>query len=191
MDTVIEDVYEHRADLDIIFITDLTEKMILRLLDSRDLEFHEVTSVVPCVYLRKNHPLASRESLSDIDLAGYPYLSFEHTQGVAADSSEEYQMTFTKRPDRCITVNDRATMMNIISQTDAYTTGSGLLVESFISQAVVSVPLAEKNMIRIGWIVPQGAKVSPQAETFIRLLENSVEDSIRFTKALQKSITRK
>ena len=191
MDTVIEDVYEHRADLGIIFITDLTEKMILRLLDSRDLEFHEVTSVVPCVYLRKNHPLASRESLSDIDLAGYPYLSFEHTQGVAADFSEEYQMTFTKRPDRCITVNDRATMMNIISQTDAYTTGSGLLVESFISQAVVSVPLAEKNMIRIGWIVPQGAKVSPQAETFIRLLENSVEDSIRFTKALQKSITRK
>ena len=32
-------------------------------------------------------------------------------------------------------------MMNILSRTDAFTTGSGLLVESFISQAVVTVPL--------------------------------------------------
>lgn len=191
MDTVINDVFEHRADIGVIFITDLTEKMILRLLDTRDLEFHEVASVAPCVYLRKDHPLANRESVSDADLVDCPYVSFEHTQGVAADFSEEYHMPFTKRPDRCITVNDRATMMNILSRTDAYTTGSGLLVESQLSQSVVSVPLAAKSDIRIGWVIPRGTRISPQAEEFVRQLKTSVENSIRFTKALQQSLSQK
>lgn len=191
MDAVIDDVYDRHADIGVIFLTDLTEKMILRLLDTRDLEFHEVASVVPCVYVRKDHPLASRESVTDADLDGWPYVSFEHTPGVASDFSEEYQMTFSRRPDRCITVNDRATMMNILAQTDAYTTGSGLLVESFISQAVVSVPLAAKSQIRLGWIMPKGNTLSPRAEHFIQLLKDSVDDSIRFTKALHLSLQKK
>lgn len=191
MDTVINDVFEHRADIGVIFITDLTEKMIRRLLDTRDLEFHEVASVAPCVYLRKEHPLSNLEAVSDADLVNFPYISFEHTLGAAADFSEEYHMPFSKRPDRCITVSDRATMMNILAQTDAYTTGSGLLVDSAISQAVVSVPLTAKSDIRIGWIIPCGSRISSQAEEFIHLLETSVAKSIRFTKALQQSLSKK
>ena len=74
-------------------------------------------------------------------MEGYPYVSFEHAQGVAADFSEEYPEMSLRRPDRWIHVNNRATMMNVLAGTDAYTTGSGLLVENFISQAVVTVPL--------------------------------------------------
>ena len=191
MDAVIEDVYERRSDIGVIFLTDVTEKMIRRLLEARDLEFHEVAAVPPCIYVRKDHPLAGRDAVREDDLEGFPYVSFEHAQGVAADLSEEYQMMSMKRPDRCITVNDRATMMNILSRTDAFTTGSGLLVESFISQAVVTVPLADQASFRIGWIVPRGGKLPPLAEHFIELLEQSVADSIRFTQELHRSLTQK
>ena len=37
MDAVIDDVYDHRADIGVIFLTELTEKMIRRLLDAREL----------------------------------------------------------------------------------------------------------------------------------------------------------
>lgn len=191
MDTVIEDVYDHRSDIGVIFLTDLTEKMIRRLLDARDLEFHEIAAVPPCIYVRKEHPLAGLDAVREDDLEGFPYVSFEHAQGVASDLSEEYQMMSMKRPDRSITVNDRATMMNILSRTDAFTTGSGLLVESFISQAVVTVPLADQGSFRIGWIVPRGVKLAPLAEQFVGLLEQSVADSIRFTQELHRSLTKK
>ena len=190
MDAVIEEVYERRSDLGVIFLTDLTEKMIRRLLDARDLEFHEVAAVPPCIYVRKDHPLTKLEAVREDDLTGFPYVSFEHTQGVAADLSEEYQMLSMKRPDRCISVNDRATMMNILSRTDAFTTGSGLLVESFISQAVVTVPLTDQASFRIGWIVPREARLSPLAEKFVELLEQSVADSIRFTRELHQSLSK-
>ncbi|MBQ9329702.1 MAG: LysR family transcriptional regulator [Oscillibacter sp.] len=188
MDAVIDDVYDHRADIGVIFLTELTEKMIRRLLASRELEFHEVAAVAPCIYVRKGHPLAGAEQVTDEALEGYPYVSFEHAQGVASDFSEEYQELQLRRPERCIVVNNRATMMNVLTRTDAYTTGSGLLVESLISQQVVTVPLAGKRDIRIGWIVPKNAAPSPRVEQFAALLEQSVAESIRFTAELHRSL---
>lgn len=188
MDAVIEDVYEHRADIGVIYLTELTEKMVRRLLVARDLEFHEVAAVAPCVYVRKGHPLSGLNVISQEELENYPYVSFEHAQGVAADFSEEYPTLSMKRPDRCISVNNRATMMNVLAQTDAFTTGSGLLVKNFISQAVVSIPLADNRLIRIGWITPKAARLSPLSEQFVRLLKESVADSIRFTEELHRTL---
>ena len=190
MDAVIDDVYDHRADVGVIFLTELTEKIIRRLLDSRDLEFHEIAAVAPCVYVRSGHPLTKLEHVEDADLSGYPYVSFEHDQGVATDFSEEYQILSLKKPAKCISVNNRSTMMNVLARTDAFTTGSGLLVEGITSQGVVTVPLAGKTCIRIGWIVPKNSKLSPQAEEFVSLLEQSVADSVRFTESMHQSLTK-
>ncbi len=190
MDAVIDDVYDHRADIGVIFLTELTEKIIRRLLDSRDLEFHEIAAVSPCVYVRKGHPLAEMDTVDEADLAGYPYVSFEHEQGVAADFSEEYHMVSLKKPARCISVNNRATMMNVLSRTDAFTTGSGLLVEHLTAPAVVTVPLAGKTSIRLGWIRPRNSKLSLQTESFVELLERSVAESIRFTEEVHRSLGR-
>ena len=100
MDGVIDDVYDHRADIGVICLTDLTEKIIRRLLDARELEFHELAAVSPCVYLRRGHPLADRTSLTEEDLDGYPYVAFEHDQGVASDFFEEYPMSTLKKPGK-------------------------------------------------------------------------------------------
>lgn len=78
MDGVIDDVYDHRADVGVICLTDLTEKIICRLLDARELEFHELAAVCPCIYVRGGHPLAGRSSVTEEELDGYPYVAFEH-----------------------------------------------------------------------------------------------------------------
>ena len=181
MDAVIDDVYDHRADVGVIFLTELTEKIISRLLDARGLEFREIASVSPCVYVRKGHPLTELRSVSEADLTGYPYVSFEHDQGVASEKSEEYQMLSLKKPPKCISVNNRSTAINVLAATDAFTTGSGLLVENRAYHSIVTVPLEGKTCIRLGWIRPKNSKLSPPTEKFIRLLEQSVADSIRYT----------
>ena len=189
MDAVIDDVYDHRAELGVIFLTEMTEKLIRRLLDSRELEFHEIAAVAPCIYVRKGHPLTKQTDITEADLAGYPYVSFEHDQGVATDFSEEYQIVNLKKPARTISVNNRSTMMNVLARTDAFTTGSGLLVEGITNQAVMTVPLNGKTSVRIGWIIPKNTKPSPQVEYFVHLLEQSVADSIRFTESLHQSLS--
>ena len=188
MDAVIDDVYDHRADIGVIFLTELTEKIIRRLLDARDLDFHEIAAVSPCIYVRKGHPLANRDEVTEDDLAGLPYVSFEHNQGVGTDYSEEYQLLSMKKPPRQISVNNRATMMNVLAATDAYTTGSGLLVEGITSQAVVTMPLAGKTCIRIGWIRPRNSKLTPYVAQFVGLLDQSIAESIAFTESVHQSL---
>ncbi|WP_297871695.1 LysR family transcriptional regulator [uncultured Oscillibacter sp.] len=181
LDAVIDDVYDHRADIGVICLTELTEKMVLRFLDSRSLTFHEIAVVAPCIYVHRGHPLAERETVTEEDLAGFPYIIFEREQGMAVDFSEEYRMLSLKKPARHISVNNRTTMLRVLSRTDAFTTGSGLITESSSYRDLITIPLAGKSGVRIGWITLKNSKLSPQAEHFVELLESSVMDSIRFT----------
>jgi len=181
MDVVIDDVYDHRADIGVIFLTELTEKIIRRLLNNREIAFHQLAAVAPCVYVRAEHPLAGCRCVTEADLEGYPYVSFEHDQGVAVDFSEEYQMLSFKKPARCISVNSRSAMMNVLACTDGFTTGSGLMVRELSDPRVISVPLADKTLVALGWIQSKSTKLTPQAEIFVSLLEQSITDSVRYT----------
>ena len=191
MDGVIDDVYDHRADIGVIFLTKLTEKIVCRLLDARELTFHELAAVPPCVYVRKGHPLTQLEHVSEADLEGYPYSSFEQAQGVAVDFSEELPMVSMRKPSKAIIVNNRSTAMNVLANTDAYSTGSGLLAEHLSPANVVTIPLAGKDPVRLGWIYPQNAKLSYHAEGFVRLLEQSIQRSIAYTSSLHRQIVGK
>ena len=72
MDAVINDVFERQSDIGVISITELTEKIICRMLESRDLQFHEIASVDPCIYVRAGHPVLERRTVTEEDLAPYP-----------------------------------------------------------------------------------------------------------------------
>lgn len=181
MDVVIDDVYDHRADIGVIFLTELTEKIIRRMMDAREIGFHELEAVAPCIYVRKGHPLSHCASVAEEDLQGYPYVSFEHDQGVAVDFSEEYRVLSFKKPAKSISVNNRTTVMNVLASTDAFTTGSGLMVRELADPRVISVPLKGQSLIHLGWIYSKNTKLSPQAEWFVALLKQSVADSVRYT----------
>ena len=186
MDGVIDDVYDHRADVGVICLTDLTEKIICRLLDARELEFHELAAVCPCIYVRGGHPLAGRSSVTEEELDGYPYVAFEHDQGVASDFFEEYPMVSLKKPAKCISVNNRATAMYVLASTDAFPSGSGLLSEGLADGSVVTIPLLGKTSVHLGWIHIRSSRPSPLTEQFVRLLEEALADSIAFTRRLQE-----
>ena len=188
MDTVINDVFEHQSDIGVISITELTEKIIRRLLDTRDLEFHEIASVDPCIYVRAGHPVLDLHPITVEDLTAYPYVSFESAQGVSADFSEEYQILSMKRSERCIQVNSRSVMMDVLSKTDGFTTGSGLLSPGLSPEGVVTCPLSGKPSIRIGYILPRDGRPTPETQNFITHLVDAVADAICHSQALHRSL---
>ena len=188
MDAVINDVFERQSDIGVISLTELTEKIICRMLDTRDLQFHEIASVDPCIYVRSGHPVLSLPAITEEDLAPYPYVSFEQTQGVAADFSEEYQMLSMKRSEQSVRVNSRSVMMSVLERTDGFTTGSGLLTPGLSPEQVVSAPLAGKPVIRLGYIRPRGGKPTAETERFVRHLTGAVADAICYTQALHRRL---
>ena len=62
MDGVIDDVYDHRADIGVIFLTKLTEKIVCRLLDGRELDLPRAGGGASPAYTSgKDIPLAQLE----------------------------------------------------------------------------------------------------------------------------------
>ena len=65
MDAVIDDVYDHRSDLGVIYLTEMTEKIVGRLLDARALTFLQRFDALTTVVDAKDYNLASAAS-SDV-----------------------------------------------------------------------------------------------------------------------------
>lgn len=184
MEQVIADVYERRADVGVIFLTAMTEKIICHLLDVRGLEFHELAAIQPCVYLRGDHPLTQFEQITEEDLEGYPYVCFEQAQGVAVDFAEEFQL-YSRHPTQSIVINNYFTAVNYLAQTDAYSTGTGLMVEHFSMPDIATLPIADQPPMRLGWLYPRGMKPTPDAEAFVSQLKRSLKEAVTYTESLR------
>lgn len=189
MDVVIDDVYNHRSDIGVIFLSNTTEKYIRRMLSSRGIEFNKVMSLTPCVFLRCGHPLTKKRSVTAADLSGYVYLSFEHEQGVAMDFSEEFHLFDYKKPPRVVNVNDRAMAVNVIASTDAITSGSGLLVEGLMDTRMISIPIEGEDQMQVGWIRAKNQRLSRQAQLFVELFKKSMTDSVEYTERVRAELT--
>lgn len=186
MDAVIDDVYDHRADVGVIFTTASTERIILRVLESRGVEFSELAAVPPCAYMRCGHPLSGRAFVSESELNDYPYISFELEQGVAADFFEEYPINTLSKPAKCIRLKNRSVAMHILERTDAVTTGSGLLARDLGYGNVMTVPLQDNGLIRIGSLHIKSSRLSAQAQKYLSLLTDSIADSVKYSEELRR-----
>ena len=64
-------------------------------------------------------------------------------------------------------------MMNLLTSTDAYTTGGNLVAEQSAGQPAVTISLSVQIFARPGQIRPHGSKSSTQAVQIVKLLTSS------------------
>ena len=74
---VIEDVKNFKSEIGILYRNDFNAKVLDKLLDKNELDFHELFTCNTCVYLWNGHPLAKNEKITMKELEEYPCLSFE------------------------------------------------------------------------------------------------------------------
>lgn len=184
IDGVIDDVYDHRADIGIITLAEHTEQFIMHLLKLRNMEFHEIAEVKARVYCRVGHPLTKLEAISEEDLKKYPYLYFERGLGSAVEFSEEAHLISLKKPEKTICVNNSMVCSFLLSETDAFTIGTGLSNKK-MSKKIASLPLLNANSIRIGWCCIKNQPQSPQLQEYIALLEKYTQNAIQYTQKTQ------
>ena len=74
---IIHDVLVQRSQIGIIYISELTEQFMYRILAKNNLEFVPFCDFPPHAYLSKNHPLAGLPEISIEQLLPYPHICYE------------------------------------------------------------------------------------------------------------------
>lgn len=175
MADVINDVAARKSDLGILFVSDMTETFISRILDAQGLVFESLVSIQPHVFLRKGHPLAKEPVLRLDQLHPYPYVMFSQTDNNLNFAEEAISLSDLDYDQR-IFVTDRATFYNITAHTDAFSFGSGILPEGYSDERLISVPLEGGSRMRLGYIRCRGAEPSHTADQFLTILRKITQE---------------
>lgn len=178
---VLSDVASRIVDIGVIYISHMSEKTIEYTLKTNQMDFFELGCVKPCVFLRKGHPLPEKKRITTESLRAYPYLRFGPNEGTSLDFSEDFMLASLDTPLRVIDVTDHATAIALITATDAFTPGNGLLTEGTIDSGMVSVPLEGSDHMRIGWVKLKNKAMSEEMRAFVQSLGQYVNESISFT----------
>ncbi len=182
MEQVICDVFEQQSELGILFVSNSTEPFIRKYLNSRNLQFHQLATLLPYAFFRKDHPMASYESISLEEMQKYPFASFESLSNVSIDFSEEALFPNFTALKRRFYVTDRATMINTLSHTDAFSIGSGILSFGFAGPELVSRPICNNTeTMQIGWIQVENTLLSDHSVSYLEHLRTVLKNNARPT----------
>lgn len=162
---VIEDVKNFKSELGILYVNHFNEKVLHKLFNEYDLEFHEILQCGIYVYLWNRHPLAGRKEIALEELEEYPCLSFEQGNYNSFYFAEEVLSTYEYK--RLIKANDRATMLNLMVGLNGYTLCSGIICEELNGSDYMAVPLKSDEVMTIGYLKRKGTAVSPLGQKYL------------------------
>lgn len=171
---IIEDVQNLRSELGILYLNDVNEPVIRKLLKEKQLTFHPLFKAKPHVFIHANHPLATKQQITLEDLEDYPCLSFEQGEYNSFYFSEEILSTVYHK--KCIHVSDRATLFNLLIGLDGYTICTGILNADLNGNDIISIPLQHDDNLLIGWITKQNMTLTHTAEKYIQRLKELIID---------------
>ena len=155
---VIEDVRNFRSEIGILYLNDFNKKVLTKLFQESDLEFHPLLVCGIYVYMWKGHPLAGQEEIAMEELEEYPCLSFEQGNYNSFYFAEEVLSTYAYK--RLIKANDRATLLNLMVGLNAFTLCSGILCEALNGEEYCAVKLKSDEQMTIGYLKRKGIALS-------------------------------
>ena len=151
---ILESVARFEADLGIIYLDDENKHILESSLEHHDLEFTSLGDFPTRVFLRRNHPLAHKDVISESDLKGYDQIRFRQEQSGLNFDEDALQIHNTQH---VLYSNDRGTVMNLLCATDAYASGLGI-VNSFVRNQIVLIPLQDSPKHTLGYVTNKKEK---------------------------------
>lgn len=172
---VISDVATLKSEIGILYLSDFNRNAILKILKQNSLEYVDMADCDAFVYMWREHPLADRESVSLEDLRDYPNMTFEQGDDSTLYYAEE--IFSENNYSRTVRVNDRSTMLNLMTGINGYTLCSGIICEELNGDAYIAVPLKDPSIegnkaMRIVYIKKKNSILSRTAELYIQELRN-------------------
>lgn len=170
MAAVIADVASGLSDLGVLFVSDLTERYIIRSLEEKNLVFEPLVTLRPHVFMRKGHPLSGESSVTLEQLRPYPHVVFTQSES-NLNYAEEAVYGSGADFERMVYVSDRASIYNIMVHTDCVSTGSGVLPEGYADERLIAIPLQGCDDMRLGYVWQRQHMLSETEQRFIDILK--------------------
>lgn len=169
---IIEDVKTMRSEIGILYLNEFNSKVINKLLNSANLQFHSLFTAQPHIFISVNNPLAKQSIVTIDQLQQYPYLSFEQGEYNSFHFSEEILSTLSH--PKSIRVNDRATLFNLLIGLNGYTISTGVLSSDLNGNEIMPVPLDCEETINVGWISHKNATLSMLGSAYVEALHEFI-----------------
>ncbi len=171
---VIEDVGNSISEIGILYLSNYNRRIITKLLEDYNLEFHKLTNCSAFVYLYKEHPLAKEKEITYEQLLKYPNMTFEQGNNDSLYMAEEI-LVENDFPQK-IQVNDRATMLNLMRGLNGYTLCSGIISQDLNGDDYIVVPYKDdqsnpNSIMEIGWIQRKHTILSKIGKDYIEELQ--------------------
>ena len=168
---VIKETENAYCDIGVIAVKGLDSTIMERYITKRGLVFVPLHKALPHVYLRKGHPLDGHDLIKKDELEGYPYVSYEQGKHNSSFFAEEI---YDPMGGKHIEISDRASLMNFLLATDAYTVGTGVMPSVLSMGRIISVPFESDDYYTIGYILRADKKISKLTQDFIFLLKQTL-----------------
>ncbi len=166
---VLEDVRSLKSEVGIISFSGANEAILKKLFKEYQLEFTPLMRRETYAYVWRNHKFAGRKEISIEELSDYPCVSFDQSDDSNFYLTEEAMADYDFK--KMIKSDDRATTMEIISELQGYSIGSGMLSkEDSILQGLVGIKLKEEDPLTIGYIIRKGSRLSSYGEAYVEEL---------------------
>lgn len=163
---IIEDVCTHQSNVGIISLTTSTERHMRKYLDGKGLVFSSLKEFKAHAFLRKGHPLDGRKSVYLSELSKFPYVSYEQDSNSLHFSEEAVIL----KPEKSVLVLERASMNNIICNTDSYNIGTGFISKTVTDERLISIPIKDvSDRLVVGWIKLKSMELSCYEKEFMTL----------------------
>ncbi len=170
---VIEDVKSFRSEVGVLYLNDFNRKVLNKIFADNELEFHELFDCHIYAFIHKEHPLAGKDKVTLEDLCEYPRLTFDQGQYNSFYYAEEVLSTYDYT--QSISVNDRATMLNLIIGMNGYTLCSGIISEDLNGERYSTVRVDSDEIMTIGYIKRKGIPLSQIGQLYVEEIQKYKE----------------
>ncbi len=168
---VIEEVKEQHSEIGILYMNEHNRSGIKRYLEQGELATQSLGTFATHIFLRQGHPLSHKKKIAKEELFAYPQVRF--TQD--GNNFPYFYEDLIEIPDQetVIYTSDRGTLMNIVLETDAYASGSGIVIGE-MKEYLCLIPLADSQKNELVIIYSAKRPLSEIAQQFIQHLTHLI-----------------
>ncbi|THE09643.1 LysR family transcriptional regulator [Enterococcus hirae] len=172
--TVIEEVQQQHSELGILYMNDHNRAGIKRYLEQGELVAQSLGRFKTHIFLRQGHPLANQKEIRREELSAFPQVRF--TQDGSNFPYFYEDLIEIPEQESVIYTSDRGTLMNIVLETNAYASGSGIVIGE-IKEYLRLIPLADSLCNELYVIYSTKHPLSDIAQRFIRNLKEVIQQA--------------
>jgi len=166
--SIIEEVKSGHSEIGVIYMSKFNKDVISKTLREEGLDFKVLFRAEPHICISRNNKLALKEKVSFSDIEQMTRISYDQRIDDSFFFYEELYSSQTKSKD--IIVTDKATLVYLINNLDAYTISTSILSQQLQQAGAVTVPLECDEYMDIGYIHIAGRPVSDVGKRFLELV---------------------